>query len=339
MSGAMVTTNLQESNCEHHPVGPWPADGHLNLHGARSGDCQVRLATMSPTQPDYLEPREHDVRRRTLAIALIAALTVSAGSGWVAARTIASPAEVAARTLPPEPSPILVPVEERVLSADIVTRGSARFGSPQQLRLAPTALKAGPSVVDTLPLPGGELAEGDVVLTSSGRPVFLLVGDQPTFRDLGPGLQGTDVLQLEAALARLRFEPGVVDGRYDSDTEAAVRAWYEAADATPMVATEAQLAGIRTLEAELANARLEILTAEATAVSAERDLAMAGATLDAGRLAVTAAAAALGSTQAEAAAANAAAAAEVTDAPGGARRSPGGDRVAGAFVGDSQGRG
>ena len=36
---------------------------------------------------------------------------------WYAGSRIQSPAEVAARTAPPEPSPILVPVESRVLSS------------------------------------------------------------------------------------------------------------------------------------------------------------------------------------------------------------------------------
>jgi hypothetical protein len=31
------------------------------------------------------------------------------------------------------------------------------------------------------------------VLTISGRPTFLLDGVQPAYRDLGPGMSGTDV--------------------------------------------------------------------------------------------------------------------------------------------------
>jgi hypothetical protein len=38
--------------------------------------------------------------------------------------------------------------------------------------------------------PGTELREGDAVFTTSGRPVFLLTGQQPAFRDLGPGING-----------------------------------------------------------------------------------------------------------------------------------------------------
>ena len=61
-----------------------------------------------------------------LGIVVVAALT-----GWWGFTQVKSPADVAARTAAPTPSPILVPVEERVLSTSVVTRGTARFGLPQ----------------------------------------------------------------------------------------------------------------------------------------------------------------------------------------------------------------
>ena len=67
-----------------------------------------------------------------------AVLTVG---GWVASSRIESPADVAARTAPPAPSPILVPVEQRVLSSNIVTRGTARFGLPQPISIVPVQRK------------------------------------------------------------------------------------------------------------------------------------------------------------------------------------------------------
>ena len=51
---------------------------------------------------------------------------VAAGVAWWLVSRIESPAEVAARTRPPEPSPILVPIEQRVLSSEIITRGTGR---------------------------------------------------------------------------------------------------------------------------------------------------------------------------------------------------------------------
>ena len=145
-------------------------------------------------------------RKYKLALSLIFVVLLAVVS-WVTGSKIQSPAEAAARTAPPTPSPILVPVEERVLTADVITRGTARFGLPQSISLAPSPLKSEAGVITTLPARGDQLKEGDVLLTASGRPVFLLQGDVPAYRDLTSGLSGEDIRQLETALKRLKFDP------------------------------------------------------------------------------------------------------------------------------------
>jgi multidrug efflux pump subunit AcrA (membrane-fusion protein) len=217
------------------------------------------------------------MKRRTLAGLTVGVVVVSSALGWVAASQIRSPAEEAARTAPPSASPILVPVEERVLSTDIVTRGTGRFGAPTQITLPPSGLKPDTSLVTTLPLVGAELAEGDVMLTTSGRPVFLLSGSRPSFRDLGPGIDGYDVQQLEEGLVRLGFDPGPVDGTYDTQTEAAVSAWYTGAGFAAIKATDAQVAAIRALEQDLSSAQLDILSAKDRVATARADLVAAQA--------------------------------------------------------------
>ncbi len=250
-------------------------------------------------------------RRRLFAL-VIAAIVVSAGAGWVASARIKSPAELAARAAAPAASPILVAAENRVLSTDIVTRGTARFGSPRQLLLAPSALKANPGVANRVPLVATELKEGDVVMTTSGRPVFLLNGAQPAFRDLGPGATGDDVRQLKEALKRMGFDPGPIDGAYDAQTERAVTAWYERAGFAPFTASSDQLAALRAIVASRNSAQLDAISARA---SAAKD----ATALDAARLAHTAAIDAAARSQrgvdaaaAGAAAADAAAHADVT---------------------------
>jgi Putative peptidoglycan binding domain len=198
------------------------------------------------------------MRRRTIAGIGLGVVIVAAVAGWFAGTFIESPAEVAARRSAPEASPILVPAEERLLSTDVVTRGTARFGSPQTLSLTPTALKSGRAVVTRLPEVGDELAEGDVMMTVSGRPVFLLEGSEPSYRDLGPHIEGEDIRQLEAAIERLGIDPGPVDGLFGNRTESAVVQMYRAAGFDPVRATEEQLAEIRPVEAGLVrNARAE----------------------------------------------------------------------------------
>ena len=71
-------------------------------------------------------------RKYKLALSLIGVVLLAVVS-WIAGSKIQSPAEAAARTAPPSPSPILVPVEERVLSSDVITRGTARFQLKQVL--------------------------------------------------------------------------------------------------------------------------------------------------------------------------------------------------------------
>jgi hypothetical protein len=202
-------------------------------------------------------------RKYKLALSLIFVVLLAVVS-WIAGSKIQSPAEAAARTAPPTPSPILVPVEERVLTSDVITRGTARFGLPQSISLAPSPLKSEAGVITTLPARGDQLKEGDVLLTASGRPIFLLQGDIPVYRDLTSGLSGEDVRQLEVALKRMKFDPGPVDGVYDEKTSAAVADLYTSAGYASFVPTEKQLAEFRSLENELTLAVNEKAAADDT---------------------------------------------------------------------------
>jgi hypothetical protein len=214
-------------------------------------------------------------------IGIVLAVVGAAGLiGWVAGSQISSPAEVASHTAPPAAAPILVPAEERVISTDIVTRGTGRYGSPQQLSLVSSALKSGQVVAARLPTAGKEVKEGDILFITSGRPVFLLSGAEPAFRDLGPGITGNDVRQLEDALVRLGFDPGPVDGVYDGSTEAAVTAWYQRAGVSPFKASAEQTAAIRALEADRTNTEIDVISATDSVGTAESGLDAAHAAYD-----------------------------------------------------------
>ncbi len=206
-------------------------------------------------------------RIRLLGFVLLG-VAAAAALAWVAGSRIESPADAAARTAPPAPSPILVPVERRVLGTSIVTRGTARFGLPQPMSIAPSSLKPGPGLIAILPLRNAQIAEGGVLLSASGRPVFVLQGELPAYRDMVPGLRGDDVRQLEQALTRLRFDPGPVDGIYDQQTAAAVARWYKAKGWEPFGPTRDQLAAIRVLERDAGDAGKAALAASALAAAA-----------------------------------------------------------------------
>ena len=206
--------------------------------------------------------------RNVLLFVLLALVAGAVIGGVLASSQIQSPADAAARTAAPTPSPILVPVEKRVLSSDIVTRGTARFGLPQTISIVPSALKGKAGLITTIPLRNAQFGEGEVMLTASGRPVFVLQGETPTFRDLVPGLSGDDVRQLEKGLARLGFHPGPVDGIYDGQTSAAVAKWYISAGWEPFGPTLDQRARIQALEREWGNAaKNKVATAGAAAAA------------------------------------------------------------------------
>jgi hypothetical protein len=194
---------------------------------------------------------------------------------WYMGSRIQSPAEVAARTAAPEPSAILVPVESRVLTSDVVTRGTVRFGLPQPISIAPSTVKGGIGLISSLPRPNTGFGEGEVILSASGRPVFVLRGATPAFRDMSPGTSGGDVRQLEEALARLGFDPGTVDGIYDQRTSDAVERFYKNAGWEPFGPTREQRAAILALERDWSDAARGRLAAEATRETAVRTVAAA----------------------------------------------------------------
>lgn len=207
-------------------------------------------------------------KRITFLVSILGFVAAIAVGGWVAGSRIESPADAAARTAPPAPSPILVPVEERVLSTNVVTRGTARYGLPRPVSIPPSTLKMDAGLITTLPLRNVQVEEGGVLLTASGRPLFVLQGGIPAYRDLTPGISGEDVRQLEQGLKRLGFDPGPIDGRYDQQTGAAVEKWYKSAGWEPFGPTREQLTNVRAIERELEDAMKYRLSAVTTSGAA-----------------------------------------------------------------------
>ncbi len=163
---------------------------------------------------------------RRVILGVVAVVAVLSGViGWVAGQRIRSPADVAADAEAPEASLITVPVEERALSSNVVIRGQVEFSDSSDLSVSGSA--DGVAIITRLTKEVGDLlAEGDVAVEMAGRPVIVLEGEVPVFRSLTPTLEGPDVRQLEEALLRLGYDPGDIDGVYDTDTEAAVVELY-----------------------------------------------------------------------------------------------------------------
>ena len=224
---------------------------------------------------DAAEPRSSNgtlvIRKNRALAAGLAAVILSSLVSWGAASRIRSPAEVAARTAAPKASPITVPVERKVLSSDVVIRGTVRYGAPQLVLLPGSSIRRGSPILTTAPEKGKDLTEGSVAFTISGRPALVLQGAVPSHRDITPGTVGDDVRQLQEALVRLGFKPGRTDGVYDDRTGLAVAAWYLRGGWTPIGPSEEQLSAMRSAEADWFTAATDLVTAEEALTAARND--------------------------------------------------------------------
>jgi peptidoglycan hydrolase-like protein with peptidoglycan-binding domain len=155
-------------------------------------------------------------------------LTLVGLSLWLSAR-LTSPAEFAARLdRPGAAAPVTAMVELRALRRTVVLDGVVRSPAPVEVR-TPQGIPDG-QVVVTAPArkPGTRVTEGDRLVEVSGRPVFLLHGQTPMYRNLRLGTEGPDVVQLQLALARLGFRSWDRAGWFGPGTEASVRRFYRA---------------------------------------------------------------------------------------------------------------
>lgn len=169
-------------------------------------------------------------RRRRAAIAVVAIAAASAVGGALVGSRLQSPADAASDRKAPPASRITVRVDERTLSSTLTLAGEISYREPTPIALAGSvALAEGDTAVMTrVPEQDQPVAEGDALFEISGRPVFVLQGELPMYRSMGPGSVGDDVLQLETALARLGYAVGTVDTTFDTATEAAVDSFYAA---------------------------------------------------------------------------------------------------------------
>ena len=234
-----------------------------------------------------------DLRRNFLLGGVIAVVVLAAGLGWYFGSQIRSPAEVAADAEAPEPSNITVEVVSQVLSADVITRGDIVYDEPVSVVLSGSFATTPEKLVVTQAVEvNAELVEGAMAVEVVGRPVFLLTGEIPMYRDLRPGATGDDVLQVEESLARMGFFTGSPDNIWDQATGAAVAAWYQDAGYRPNGLSEADEVALRSARdrvraAQTAVADAEAALRDAAAGSGQSAVAAARAEIDAAKDALT----------------------------------------------------
>ncbi|MFB7514860.1 peptidoglycan-binding protein [Streptomyces sp. NPDC056144] len=117
-------------------------------------------------------------------------------------------------------------VERGSLSSGIQVAGSLAYDAPVPV------VAGGRGTFTALPAVGSVVRAGERLYEVDGRPVVLMRGDRPLWRDLGPGAApGPDVRQLKRNLVDLGYADGLglaVDEKFTKGTETAVKRWQKA---------------------------------------------------------------------------------------------------------------
>lgn len=126
----------------------------------------------------------------------------------------------------PEVVPVTDPLQREVLERTLRFRAATAPAERSAPRFA--AATAGRIVTDVFAVAGQEIRSGEVLLEVEGRPVIVLTGSFPGWRDLTwPMPAGRDISQLQSALAELDLYQDEVDGKYEASTLRAVFALYD----------------------------------------------------------------------------------------------------------------
>jgi peptidoglycan hydrolase-like protein with peptidoglycan-binding domain len=162
-------------------------------------------------------------RRGRRAAALAAVGVLAAGAAWWAlARPQADRDDPAAD----QPATTTAAVAARDLRAQEQVQGTLGYGDAS----AVTNQRQG--TITWLPEEGAVVRRGQALYRVDGKPVQLLYGRLPAWRELSVGVDdGPDVRQLERNLVALGYDPNrviTVDDHFTRATRAAVKRWQEA---------------------------------------------------------------------------------------------------------------
>jgi hypothetical protein len=171
------------------------------------------------------------MRRVRFLLVLVVGSLVCAAVGYGAALTVASSS--GADPTPPR-APVTARVQFRRLSSSVIVRGDGRFADPATV---PLRVDAPVPIVTRTPIPIGGLVEpGAVLVEVTGRPVIVLPGRLPAYRDLVVGDTGPDVVQLKQALGGLGYDAGDPDDdTFTRQTAAAAATLYQRLGYRPAV--------------------------------------------------------------------------------------------------------
>lgn len=162
------------------------------------------------SRPDAAAETDGGARPRRAFLVLVIVAVVAMLVGVVLGGLVKSPAQQLADAAPPELSVITATVAKRELEAEAVTRGIVELG--RSVAVGPLTSSEARSVVTGVHVKAGDQVDaGAVLLEVSGRPIILLQGEFPAYRNLVVGDRGPDAAAVNTALTALQLEAGEAD--------------------------------------------------------------------------------------------------------------------------------
>lgn len=166
------------------------------------------------------QERPRNRRRKGRGKKVAAAIAVLLAGGAVTIATLGlgpgqADDDAADSSLPPETAE----VTRQTLVDRETTTGELGYG--------PTTTASGKlaGTLTEVPESGDKVARGEALFKVDDKPVVLMYGGMPAYRDLKDGVSGPDVKQLEKNLDKLGYSGFTVDEYFDSATAAAVTQW------------------------------------------------------------------------------------------------------------------
>ncbi len=177
------------------------------------------------------------VTRKTLPVIVAIVIICAVAAGFVGGR-FSTPSEQAKFAKVPKASLITTRIGWGQLNATVTLRANVVDIGETAVGI-PGDLNGDLPVVTRLSVEAGSIVRvGSVPFAVAGRPVILMVGQIPAYRDMSVGDNGVDVEQLQKGLVQLGFGlGGDTIGEYGVGTAGAVFDLYRGIDFDPVLAT------------------------------------------------------------------------------------------------------
>ncbi|GAA1328222.1 peptidoglycan-binding protein [Streptomyces sanglieri] len=179
--------------------------------------------TVETNAPAGTSPAPARKKRRKVVVALVLVAALGGSGALAAIRPWEQHGTASAK---PPVSHGTVAVQKGSLSTGIQVGGALSYNTPTPV------IASGHGTITALPAVGAIVKAGAKFYEVDGRPVVLLTGDRPMWRDLGPGISdGPDVEQLKRNLIKLGHADGLgltADQKFTRATVIAVKRWQKA---------------------------------------------------------------------------------------------------------------